>query len=110
MTTDILGGHSGGPVVDAAGDVIGVAVQSLFDAVGGGKVLTTDADGREVLVDGRECNGGLHAVRPIHEARPMLRGVEPGPLFVTLRNAFMARGLARPADDLLWLIYLHSLP
>ena len=57
VTTDILGGHSGGPVVDSSGAVLGWAVQSLYD---------------KAHPEVKENNGGLHAARPIHEARPML--------------------------------------
>ena len=62
VTTDILSGHSGGPVVDATCKVIGWAVQSLSDR----QLL------EQTAFSISETNGGLHAVKPIHEARPLL--------------------------------------
>ena len=63
-TADVLAGHSGGPAVDMYGRVVGWCLLSLTDPTGRG--------------GGREAAGGLHAVRPINEARQVLSpwGVE----------------------------------
>ena len=86
VTGDMCSGHSGGPWVNASGEVIGWSSFSLYDPVGGGLI---------------ESSGGLHAVRPIHEALPKLQAIA-GQIFARRWNAvaraFHRHGLELPNE------------
>ena len=61
LTTDVLAAHSGGPVVDASGAVIGWCLLSLTGGTSHPHV--------------ESYAGGLHAARPINSALPALRRI-----------------------------------
>eukprot|EP00965_Chrysotila_dentata_P103630 3420629-Pleurochrysis_carterae.AAC.1 len=75
-TADVSAGHSGGPVIDGAGRVLGWSYRNLTqklsvviqDVMGNTVVLPSDYAGRTRLSGSVSC-GGLHSFRPINDAR-----------------------------------------
>ncbi|MBL8990625.1 MAG: S46 family peptidase [Phycisphaerae bacterium] len=67
-TADIIGGNSGSPVLNKAGEVIGLIfdgnIQSLV-----WDYAYSDAQGRAVCVDARAI---IHALRAVYEAKPLV--------------------------------------
>ena len=87
---EILGGHSGGPVVNQTGEVIGWCVKSYYDNIltlsgTTAKGIYKNAAGGEVLAPMKQELGGLHALRPINAARPEL-AIALGDDFVAMED------------------------
>ena len=107
----ILGGHSGGMLLDSAGEVIGWCVWSQTDKVFGGGSLSAQPERQSELPSGVHILGGgslsvpsgANDVRPINLLRPALEAalvaIDPSRTGVALTEKLRGAVPLRPVQD-----------